>query len=67
MSHFISFSRYQAKCVIETVDDVINFKIFLKSTYKAMVDREKKRIQTFQYLDSEKSFLDEIKNTFDSF
>ena len=67
MSHFISFSRYRAKCVIETGDDVINFKIFLRSAYKAMVDREKKRIQTFQYLDSEKSFLDEIKNTFDSF
>ena len=26
-----------------TVDDVINFKIFLESTSKAMADREKKR------------------------
>ena len=28
---------------METVDDVINFKIFLGSTSKAMGDREKKR------------------------
>ena len=28
---------------IQTVDDIINFKIFLGSTCKAMADREKKR------------------------
>ena len=44
MSHLISFSSYQTKCVlIWTVDDIINFKIFLGSTSKAMTDREKKR------------------------
>ena len=47
MSHLISFSRYQTKCVIKfllkTVDDVINVKIFLRSTSKAIADREKKR------------------------
>ena len=37
MSYLISFSRYQTKRVI------INFKIFLGSTSKAMADREKKR------------------------
>ena len=45
MSHVISFSRYQTKCVIKfllTVDDIINFKIFLRSTSKAMVDWEKR-------------------------
>ena len=36
MPHLISFSRYQIK-------SVINFKIFLESTSKAMADREKKR------------------------
>ena len=29
--------------LISTIDDVINFKIFLRSTSKAMADREKKR------------------------
>ena len=47
MSHRSSFSRYQTKCVIKflfgTVDGVINFKIFLGSSCKPMVDREKKR------------------------
>ena len=35
-----------------------------------MADREKKRgrqIQKFEYLENEKSFLDEIKNIFHSF
>ena len=45
MSHLISFSRYQTKCAIKflTVDGIINFKIFLVSTSKAMADRKKKR------------------------
>ena len=49
------------------VNDVINFKIYLQTTSKAMADREKKRkteIQESEYLGNEKSFLDEIKKTF---
>ena len=42
MSHFISFSIYQT-ILIKTVDDIINFKIFLGSTSKAMADGERKR------------------------
>ena len=45
MSQLISFSKYQTKLkvLIETVDDIINFKIFLESTSKEMADRENKR------------------------
>ena len=45
MPYLFSFPKYQTKCVIkcETVDDVINFKVYLGSTSKAMTDREKKR------------------------
>ena len=50
---------------IYTVDHIINFKIFLRSTSKAMADKEKKegktKIQKIKYLMNEKSFLDEIK------
>ena len=57
--------------LIKTTDDVINFKIFLGSSSKAMGDRKKKegktKIQKFEYLENEKSFLDEIKNSFHSF
>ena len=41
-----SFSRYQTKCVNKFLlrqYDVINFKIYLRSTSKAMADRGKKR------------------------
>ena len=51
--------------------DAINFNIYLWSTSKAMTDREKKEgkteIQKFEYLENEKSFLDEVKNIFHSF
>ena len=57
--------------LILTVDDVINFNIFLRSTSKAMADREKKerkmKIQKYEYLENEISFLDEIINIFHSF
>ena len=49
----------------------MNFKIFFQSASKAMADRKKKegkmKIQKFEYLENEKSFLDETKNIFHSF
>ena len=56
--------------LIHTVDDVINFKIYLGSNSKATADGEKEgkmEMQKFQYLDNKKSFLDEIKNIFHNF
>ena len=45
--------------------------MFLESPSKAMGDREKKegktKTQKFEYLENEKSFLDELKNIFHSF
>ena len=74
MSHLISFSRYQTKCVKKfLIRQFITSqtKIFLESTSKAMVDREKKegktKIQKFQYLENEKSFCNEIKTFFTIF
>ena len=49
------------------MDDVINFKIYLRSSSKAMADREKKReegIQKFEYLEIKESFFDEIQSLF---
>ena len=39
----------------------MNFKIYLRSSSKAMADRKKKgaEIQKLEYLENEKSFLDE--------
>ena len=71
MSHLISFSIYQTKCVIRFLFRQLmasNFKIFLESTSKAMVDREKKRGRwKYKNLENEKSFLGEIKNISHSF
>ena len=56
--------------LIYAVYDVINFKIYLQATLKAMADSKKKRgrkIQKYEYLENEKSFLDEIKSVFHSF
>ena len=45
MWQLISFSRYQTKCVIKLLlrklTDVINFKIFLGSTSKAMTGEKR--------------------------
>ena len=47
MSYLFSLSRYQTKYVIKflfrQLNGVINFKIYLRTTSKAMADREKKR------------------------
>ena len=46
----------------------MNFKIYLRSSSKAVADRYKKEGRTeIEYLEIEKSFLDEIKNIFHSF
>ena len=49
-----------------------NFKIYLRSSSKAKVDKEIQKdrnseILKFEYLENEKSFLDEIKSMFHSF
>ena len=49
-----------------------NFKIYLRSSSKAMTDKETQKcrnmeILTFEYLENEKSFLNEIKRAFHSF
>ena len=69
MSHLISFSIYQTKCVVKFLFRQLimsDSKIFLKSTSKAVADREKKsgRTQKCEYLKNEKNFLDKMKNIF---
>ena len=50
-----------------TMDDIMNFKIFLRSSSKTMANRKKEGkmdIQRFEYLENEPSFLDEMTNIF---
>ena len=58
------------KVLNQTVDDVINFKIYLRSTPKLMADNGKRGVDRntkFEYFKNKESFLDEIKNIFHSF
>ena len=60
MSHLISFSRYQTKQVI---------KLLFRPLKQWLTGKKegKMKMQKFEYLDNEKSFLDEIKNISHSF
>ena len=57
------------KFCLLTVDGVINFKIYLRSSSKPLVTGGKKgrtKIQKFEYLENGKSFSDETKGSFRS-
>ena len=57
--------------LIQTIDNIMNFKIYLRSSSKAMANRQKKmgrtEIQKIEYLEKKESFVDEIKSSFHSF
>ena len=73
MSHLISFSRYQTKCVIkflfrQLITWILRF--LLDQPLKQQLtgkNEGKMKMQKFKYLKNEKSFLDEIKNIFHCF
>ena len=74
MSHLISFSRYQTKCVIKSLFRQVmtsqTLRFFLNQPLKQWLTGKKEgktNIQKFEYLENEKSFLNEIKNIFHSF
>ena len=74
MSYLFSFLRYQTKCVIKFL-----FKQLMTSQSMRFIFHQplkqwltgtksgKAEIQKFEYLENEKSFLDEIKSIFYSF
>ena len=74
MSHLTSFSRYQTKSFFKFLFRQLMtsyiLRFFLEQPLKQWL-RGKKRgeneVQKFRYLKNEKSFLDEIKNSFHSF
>ena len=74
VSHLISFSRYQKKCVIKFLLRQLmasqTLEFFLDQHLKQWLTEENKgeiKIQKSEYLENKKSFLDEIKSTFHSF
>ena len=66
----ISNNMFLNSCLANRWRHKINFKIYLRSFSQAMADRRKKRkrkIQKCEYLENEKSFLDEIESIFYTF
>ena len=74
MSYLFSFPRYQTKCVIKFLFS----QLMMSQTIRFMLDQPVKQwltgrkegktdIQKLEYLENEKSFLDEMKNIFHSF
>ena len=59
---------YQA--LIQTIADVINFKVYLRSSSKSVAGRKKEgktEIEKFEYLKNEKIFLDKRKSIFHNY
>ena len=69
MPHLTSSSRYQTKCVIKSLFTQLMMsyalRFFLDQPLKQWLTGRKRRED--EYLENEKSFLDEIKNIFHSF
>ena len=51
----------------KTIHDIINYSISVDPFESGKCGKEEQKLQKIEYLDNEKSFLDEIKNTFHSF
>ena len=50
-----------------SIDDVINYSTSICPFESGKCGKKEKNLEKFEYLENEKSFLDEIKNTFHSF
>ena len=51
----------------KTIHDITNYSTSICTFESARCEKEGKKLQKFEYLENEKSFLDETKNIFHSF
>ena len=52
---------------MQASDDIINYSTSICPFESGRIGKEEDKIQQFEYLENEKSFLDEIKNIFHIF
>ena len=52
---------------MQPIYDIINYSTSICAFESGQCGKEGKKLQKFEYLENEKSFLDEIKNIFHSF
>ena len=51
----------------KSTDNIVNYSTFICPFAYGKCEKERKKLQKFEYFKNEKSFLDEIKNIFHSF
>ena len=64
---FLSYSKNYISNLCKPILDIINYSTFICPFESGKCGKEGKKLQKFEYLENEKSFLDEIKNIFHSF
>ena len=64
---FELFQKHTSANLRKAVHDIINYSTSIYPFVYGKCGKEGKKLQKFEYLENEKTFLDEIKNTFHSF
>ena len=63
---FELFQKITSANLCKPIHDIINYSTSICPFESGKCGKEGKKLQKFEYLENEKSFLDEIKNTFHS-
>ena len=64
---FLSYSKTTSANLCKPIHDIMNYSISICPFESGKCGKEGKKLQKFEYLENEKSFLDEIKNIFHNF
>ena len=67
MKWFLSYSKNYISNLCKPNHDIINYSTSICPFESGKCKKEGKKIQKFEYLENENSFLDETKNIFHSF
>ena len=63
----VSFQKITSAYLCKSIHDIINYSTSIYHCESGKCEKEGKNSQKFEYLENEKSFLDEIKNIFHKF
>ena len=67
MRRFLSYSKNYTCNLCKPIHDIINYSTSICPFESGKCGKEGEKLQKFEYLENEKSFLDEIKNIFYNF
>ena len=66
-SSFWVIPKITSANLCKPINDIINYSISIFSLKSGNCGKERKKLQSFEYLEKEKSFFDKIKNNFYNF